>query len=167
MALNSKFKRHSANCKYNEEHKKVDDYDRRNWGCDCIFTVHGEFYFQSANGEIVFKSARRTTGESQEDRADAVIQAALKRGFWVDVALTTKKLGVRLKALQSELNKGFEELRKDTVVAGCLDALISKSMRNPRLIETVAKMATLLGERDAVLAALAQISQTESSKHLN
>lgn len=86
MASHAKFKRHSANC--SRDYKQRDDYDQRQWDCNCNFSVQRTGRIHLRDGRIVTKKYKRTTGESTADRADAVIQAADHRGYWQDVTTT-------------------------------------------------------------------------------
>lgn len=73
------------------------------------------FQLLTDNGEIVYKYARRTTGESREDRADAVIQAAHATGVWIDTTNTREKRARQLKQIISQLEnllRGAEKERE-------------------------------------------------------
>ena len=152
MSLGSKFKRHSANC--TRGHKQGDDYNRKHWDCNCHFTVQGLFRFQLPNGEIVIKRARRTTGESQEDRADAVIQAALDRTYWVDVTTSPKKKIAKLKTILSNMGETMKQVQKQEALIKHLKEAISAKRRLQSLKRQLSKVDKALGEQRAKVKAL-------------
>jgi integrase len=82
LSIDSKYKRHTKQC---SKGYGVKDFDRDHNSCDCNYSVAAEFRLQMLNGEIVPAFVRKTTGESDKDKANAVIRAAMKRGYWVDV----------------------------------------------------------------------------------